>query len=232
MDITNNKNIGTLYIVATPIGNLEDVTMRAVRILKEVAFVLAEDTRQSAKLLSHYGISTHLVSYRDQNHERMISKVMEKLDVGLDLALVSDSGTPVISDPGFKLVRELVAKGYKVTPIPGPSAVISALSASGVATDKFIFLGFLPKSDSNRKDLLKEYGALNTTLVIYESPARVVKLLEEVATVLPGRKVTLANDITKLYEAFYTDSPQLLLERINEGKIKLKGEFVVLIDKE
>lgn len=229
---TKSEGKGILYIVATPIGNLEDMTFRAVRILKEVAFVLAEDTRQTSKLLNHYNISAQLVSYRDQNHDRMIGKVMEKLDLGLNLALVSDSGTPVISDPGFKLVRELVLRGYKVSPIPGPSAVISALSASGVATDKFIFLGFLPKSDAHRKDLLKEYGNLNSTLVMYESPQRIGKLLQEIIDTLPSRRVTLANDITKMHEAFDTDYPEKLLELVNDGKIKQKGEFVVLVDKE
>ncbi|HRI06141.1 MAG TPA: 16S rRNA (cytidine(1402)-2'-O)-methyltransferase [Candidatus Dojkabacteria bacterium] len=229
---TKSEGKGILYIVATPIGNLEDMTFRAVRILKEVAFVLAEDTRQTSKLLNHYNISAQLVSYRDQNHDRMIGKVMEKLDLGLNLALVSDSGTPVISDPGFKLVRELVSRGYKVSPIPGPSAVVSALSASGVATDKFIFLGFLPKSDAHRKDLLKEYGSLNSTLVMYESPQRIGKLLQEIIDTLPSRRVTLANDITKMHEAFDTDYPEKLLELVNDGKIKQKGEFVVLVDKE
>lgn len=229
---TKSEGKGILYIVATPIGNLEDMTFRAVRILKEVAFVLAEDTRQTLKLLNHYNISAQLVSYRDQNHDRMIGKVVEKLDLGMNLALVSDSGTPVISDPGFKLVRELVSRGYKVSPIPGPSAVVSALSASGVATDKFIFLGFLPKSDAHRKDLLKEYGSLNSTLVMYESPQRIGKLLQEIIDTLPSRRVTLANDITKMYEAFDTDYPDKLLELVNDGKIKQKGEFVVLVDKE
>lgn len=229
---TKSEGKGILYIVATPIGNLEDMAFRAVRILKEVAFVLAEDTRQTLKLLNHYNISAQLVSYRDQNHDRMIGKVMEKLDLGMNLALVSDSGTPVISDPGFKLVRELVSRGYKVSPIPGPSAVISALSASGVATDKFIFLGFLPKSDAHRKDLLKEYGSLNSTLVMYESPQRIGKLLQEIIDTLPSRRVTLANDITKMHEAFDTDYPEKLLELVNDGKIKQKGEFVVLVDKE
>ena len=131
---------GKLYIVATPIGNLSDMTLRAIEVLKSVAFVLSEDTRESKKLLDRYEIPTQLISYRDQNHERVIGKVLEKLDMGLDLALISDAGTPLISDPGFKLVRDLREKGYDVVSIPGASAVIAALSVSGLPTDRFVFL--------------------------------------------------------------------------------------------
>ena len=138
---------GKLYIVATPIGHLKDMTFRAVEILKGVPFVLAEDTRESKKLLDRYEITTQLISYRDQNHERMLPKILEKLDMGLDLALISDCGTPLISDPGYKLVSELRELDYEIIPIPGPSALTSALSVSGMPVDKFVFLGFLPKSE-------------------------------------------------------------------------------------
>jgi len=150
-------NKGKLYVVATPIGNLEDITFRAIDTLKKVTFVLAEDTRESYKLFNRYDIKTQLISYRDQNHEKMLGKILEKLDMGLDLALISDCGTPLISDPGFKLIRELRERKYDVVSIPGPSALTSALSISGLVTDRFAFLGFLPKSDIKRKKLLQEY---------------------------------------------------------------------------
>ncbi len=232
MSEVNENRKGILYVVATPIGNLGDITYRAVEVLKSVGFILAEDTRQSAKLLKRYSINAPLVSYRDQNHLRMIEKVVEKLDLGIDLALVSDSGTPVISDPGFKLVRELVELGYVVQPIPGANAAIAAISVSGVTPDKFIFLGFLPKSDSKRRDMLKEYGSLNLSMIIYESPQRVEKLLEEIFESVGNRNVVLANDITKLYEKFSRGSAQDLLAQVRNGEIKTKGEFVVLVDKE
>ncbi|MDD3475128.1 MAG: 16S rRNA (cytidine(1402)-2'-O)-methyltransferase, partial [Candidatus Dojkabacteria bacterium] len=169
---------GTLFIVATPIGNLEDITFRAVDTLKKVAFILAEDTRESKKLLDRYDISTQLISYRDQNHEKILQKVVEKLDMGLDLALISDSGTPLISDPGFKLVKYLRENMHEVLAIPGASALTSALSISGLPTDRFVFLGFLPKSDTRREKIFKEYMNLHNTLVMYESPKRLLRLLE------------------------------------------------------
>ena len=219
---------GKLYIVATPIGNLEDISFRAISTLKEVTFVLAEDTRQTLKLFNRYEIKTHLVSYRDQNHDRIMPKVLEKLDMGLNLALVSDSGTPNISDPGFKLVRDLKEKGYEVIPIPGASAVISALSASGLNTDKFTFLGFLPKGDGKRITTLEVFKDIPTTLVIYESPKRLMSLLNEIEEVFGNRKIAIANDITKLYEKIETGNLLDLKEKYSED---LKGEFVVLIEK-
>ncbi|HVX92771.1 MAG TPA: 16S rRNA (cytidine(1402)-2'-O)-methyltransferase [Candidatus Dojkabacteria bacterium] len=219
---------GKLYIVATPIGNLEDISFRAISMLKNVTFVLAEDTRQTLKLFNRYEIKTHLVSYRDQNHDRIMPKVLEKLDMGLDLAIVSDSGTPNISDPGFKLVRDLKEKDYEVIPIPGASAVISALSASGLNTDKFTFLGFLPKGDGKRITTLEAFKDIPTTLVIYESPNRLKSLLEEIEKVFGDRKISIANDITKLYEKIETGNLSDLKEKYSGD---LKGEFVVLIEK-
>lgn len=224
-------NKGKLYIVATPIGNLSDMTYRSVEILNSVAFILAEDTRVSSKLMAHYKINPPLISYRDQNHERMIVKILEKLDMGLSLALISDAGTPTISDPGFKLVRELKQKGYEVLPIPGADAVTSSLSASGLPTDRYVFLGFLPKSDSKISSILKEYGQLDATLVFYESPNRLGDLLNQILNVLGDRTVCIANDITKMYEKIETDKVSKLLE--NSLLVKHpKGEFVVLIGKE
>jgi 16S rRNA (cytidine1402-2'-O)-methyltransferase len=224
-------NKGKLYIVATPIGNLSDMTYRSVEILNSVAFILAEDTRVSSKLMAHYKINPPLISYRDQNHERMIIKILEKLDMGLSLALISDAGTPTISDPGFKLVRELKQKGYDVLPIPGADAVTSSLSASGLPTDRYVFLGFLPKSDSKISSILKEYGKLDATLVFYESPNRLEDLLKQILNVLGDRTVCIANDITKMYEKIETDRVSKLIENSHLVKHP-KGEFVVLIGKE
>lgn len=224
-----------LYIVGTPIGNLEDITLRAIRTLKEVNFILAEDTRETAKLLRKYDIATPLVSYRDQNHNRIITKVFEKLDLGLNLALVSDAGTPTISDPGYKLVHEVKMKGYEVIPIPGPSAVITALSASGIPTDKFIFVGFLPKSDSKREEILKKYMTDDSTIVIYEAPTRLIELLEMIANIDGKRNVSIANDLTKMMEKIEFGQVELLLKNwkdlLSSGR-KIKGEFVISISKE
>jgi len=219
---------GKLYVIATPIGNLEDITFRAIGILKKVIFILAEDTRESKKLLNRYKITTQLISYRDQNHERMLPKILEKLDMGLDLALISDCGTPLISDPGYQLVSELRELEYEVIPIPGPSALTSALSVSGMPIDKFTFLGFLPKSEAKRKNLLKKYGELGSTLVIYESPHRLLKLLKQIYEVLGERKVFLAKDISKRRETFISEEIFSLIKKL-EKKEEIHGEYVVLI---
>lgn len=225
-------NKGKLYVVATPIGNLQDMTFRAVDILKQVAFILAEDTRESYKLLQRYEISTQLISYRDQNHERMVEKILEKLNMGLDLALISDCGTPLISDPGYRLVRELRFKGYEVLAIPGPSALISALSVSGLATDRFIFFGFLPKSDVRREKLLKEYLNLDSTLVFYESPNRLLKLLEILKKVFGNVNVSVARDITKMRESYFVGDITKVMEEININDFENNphGEYVVMLE--
>ena len=219
---------GKLFVVATPIGNLEDITFRAVDILKRVPFVLAEDTRESKKLFERYGIETTLISYRDQNHDRMIGKIYEKLNMGLDLALISDAGTPLISDPGYKLVRELREEGYDVISIPGASAVTAALSVSGLPTDRFLFLGFLPKSDAKRRKLIEQYKGFESTLVIYESPHRLSKLLELVLDVYGNIKVFLAKDISKMREESFSGTVSEVLEVLKERDFENNphGEFV------
>lgn len=224
-------NKGKLYIVATPIGHLEDITLRALEILKKVPFILAEDTRESKKLLDRYEINTQLVSYRDQNHERMMLKILEKLDMGLNLALVSDNGTPLISDPGYKLVHELREKGYEITPIPGPSALTSALSISGLPTDKFSYLGFLPKSESKRKDILNDYLQLENTIVIYESPNRLLKLLELVKDIDGDISVCAIRDMTKVHEKVYFNNVKDVLEQLKKDNLEENphGEWVVLL---
>jgi len=218
----------TLFVVATPIGNLQDITLRAISTLESVDYILCEDTRETAKLLHKYEIDKKMISYRDQNHERIIEKIVSLLLI-CDLAIVSDSGTPNISDPGFKLIRELTKRGVKIIPIPGPSAIISALSISALPTDKFIYLGFLPKQESARARLLEEYGKLETTLVIYESPFRIHKLLQEIFETLGDRVITVVKDMTKLKESIITNRTS---EMLNIYKIdNSKGEFVVLISK-
>lgn len=225
-------NKGKLYVVATPIGNLNDMTFRAVDTLKSVAFILAEDTRETSKLLQRYEIQTQLVSYRDQNHDRMIGKVVEKLDMGLDLALVSDCGTPLISDPGYRLVRDLREKGYDVLAIPGASALTSALSVSGLATDRFTFFGFLPKSDVRREKLLSQYKELDSTLVFYESPNRLLKLLELLEKIFDDCIVTVARDISKMSEQYFFGDINTVKASIdvNDFENNPHGEYVVMVE--
>lgn len=224
---------GKLYVVATPIGNLKDITFRAIDTLKEVGFILAEDTRETNKLLERYEINTQIVSYRDQNHERMIGKVIEKLEAGLDLALVSDCGTPLISDPGYKLVKDLRELGYEIISIPGPSALTSALSIAGLPTDSFLFLGFLPKANGKREKLLKKSLDFNTTLVIYESPNRIIKFLNGIEKLDSECLVSAIRDISKKREKVYWGSiSDVILAMVKDGlEENPHGEWVVVISK-
>lgn len=223
---------GKLYVVGTPIGNLSDITFRAVSILKKVHFVLAEDTKESKKLLDKYKINTELISYRDQNHSKILEKIVEKLDMGLDLALISDSGTPLISDPGYKLVRYLREKEYDVIALPGPSALVSALSVSGLPTDRFVFLGFLPKSDSKRRKILEEYKDLRNTIIIYESPNRLFKLLNLLKEEL-GKDVviSLSKDISKLRERYLFGEVVNIIDILEDEGFEENphGEFVCIV---
>ena len=219
----------TLYIVSTPIGNLKDITLRAVDVLKNVNVILSEDTRETSKLLDHYNILCRQLSYRDQNHKKMVGVVFKLLESGNNVALITDSGTPLISDPGFKLVKECLDKGYKVTSLPGPSAVISALVLSGLPTDKFTFLGFLPKSKRQRQNILAEYGKHDSTLIIYESPYKILDLLDEVFEILGDRYVSLVKEMTKVHEKIYRGYIKDIKEALKEKK--LKGEYVLLISK-
>jgi 16S rRNA (cytidine1402-2'-O)-methyltransferase len=224
-------NKGKLYVVATPIGNLQDITLRAIDTLKSVAFILAEDTRESKKLLDRYGVKTQLISYRDQNHTKIINKIIEKLDMSLNLALVSDNGTPLISDPGYKLVRELREREYEVIPIPGPSALTSALSIGGLPTDKFTFLGFLPKSNVKREALLKSVLELKNTLIIYESPKRLFRLLELIKEMDSSLFVSALKDMTKARESSYSGTVENVIEKLREDGLEENayGEWVVLV---
>jgi 16S rRNA (cytidine1402-2'-O)-methyltransferase len=218
-----------LYIVPTPIGNMGDITLRAIEVLKLVDVILSEDTRETDKILKKYGIEKPQKSYRDQNHVFMVGQVKEILDSGKSLALVSDSGTPLISDPGFKLVRDLCEKGYAIEALPGASAVTTSLSISGLPTDKFLFLGFLPKTQIQKEKFFAKYEDLDATLIFYESPFRLLKTLETVQSVLGDRASCVCNDLTKLYEDVFRGT----LSQANAyyKTKKIKGEFVILVAK-
>lgn len=191
--------MNTLYIVPTPIGNLEDITLRALRILREVQLIAAEDTRTTRKLLDHYQITTPLTSYHEHNKLTKLDRIMQALTVG-DVALVSDAGTPGISDPGYELIREAIAQGVMVVPLPGPSAVITALVASGLPTDSYTYLGFLPRKTKALRAALEAVKSEPRTLVVYESPNRLTDTLNTIIEVLGDRPVAVARELTKIYE--------------------------------
>ncbi|MBL8056698.1 MAG: 16S rRNA (cytidine(1402)-2'-O)-methyltransferase [Anaerolineales bacterium] len=194
--------MGTLYLVATPIGNLEDITARALRILREAALIAAEDTRHTRRLLTHFAIHTPLTSYYEHNKLDKLDAVLAALETG-DVALVSDAGTPALSDPGYELVRAALAAGHAVTPVPGPSAVLAALVASGLPTDAFVYLGFLPRKDAERRRLLESVRAEPRTLVAYEAPHRLLETLADLRAVLGDRPAAVARELTKLHEEIF-----------------------------
>ena len=217
----------TLYLVATPIGNLEDITLRALRTLKECDVVAAEDTRRTGQLLKHFGISKPMLSYFQFNEAKRSEEILERLQRGDKVALVTDAGTPAISDPGERVVRAAVERGFRVEAVPGPCALVAGLTASGLPTDEFHFIGFLPHKSGQRRKKLETLAAFEGTLVLYESPYRVEKLLNELREVFPERRVVLARELTKKFEEFLRGTPAQLLEVLR--KRTLKGEFVVLV---
>lgn len=222
---------GTLYLVPTPIGNLEDITLRALRVLKEADFVLCEDTRQTVKLLNHYGVQKPLVSFYSQNQERRIPGVIKDLLSGKSAALVSDSGTPGISDPGFFLVSAALEANVPVVSLPGPSAVITALVASGLPTNGFVFLGFLKRKAGKLKKELRNASSCGKTVVFYESPHRVKKTLALCAEVFGGGcRAVLARELTKKFEEYIRGTIDGVIENIRDRE--MMGEFVVLISPE
>jgi len=220
----------TLYLVATPIGNLEDITLRALRVLKECDIVAAEDTRHSGQLLKHFGISKPLLSYFQFNEAKRSEEIIERLRRGEKIALVTDAGSPGISDPGERVVKAATVAGFRVESIPGPSALVAALTASGLPTDEFHFIGFLPHKSGQRRHKLESLKNFDGTLVLYESPYRVEKLLGELSEVFPDRHIVLARELTKKFEEFLRGKPAELLALTQ--KRSLKGEFVVLISPE
>lgn len=225
------NNIGTLYIVATPIGNLEDITFRAIRILKEVDYVLCEDTRTTQNLLNKYDIKTKTMSYHAHSSEGKESSIINLIRGGKNLALVSDAGTPCISDPGVLLVsniRKEFGNEAKISPIPGPSALISALSASGISSAEFVFLGFLPHK-KGREKIFKEIKETEKAVVFYESTHRILKTFSSMNTYFPDRQIMIAREITKQFEEFVSGTSIELLEYFNNNKDKQRGEFVVIV---
>lgn len=220
-------SIGTLYIIATPIGNLEDITLRALRILKDVDLVAAEDTRHSRKLLTHFGISKPLTSYFDHNKNIKGALILDKLRNGLSVALISDAGTPCISDPGYQLVRDAVREGIDVVPIPGPCAAVSALSASGLPTDSFAFEGFLPNRVGKRREKLGRLKDESRVLIFYEAPTRLVASLSDILEIMGDREVVLAREVTKVYEEFLRGPLSHVMESLKERQVK--GEIVLIL---
>ena len=221
---------GTLFIVATPIGNLDDISFRAVEILKSVDLVLAEDTRHSKKLLKHLNIAKPIRAFHEHNEREKMKAVIGELHSGKSIALISDAGTPLISDPGYFLVAQAKKEGLRVVPIPGPSALITALSASGLTSDSFTFLGFLPSKKTARVKLLKSLVSRTETSIFYESPKRILATLTDMYSIFGGsREVCLARELTKLFETIQTDSIPNLIKYLNIDKSHQKGEFVILV---
>ena len=218
---------GILYLVATPIGNLDDITLRAIKILKEVDFIAAEDIRHSLKLLNHLQISKPLISYHKHNEDIKSELLIEKLNNNKNIALVTDAGTPGISDPGEEIVRQCIENNIKIVPIPGACAFINALICSGLDTTEFTFLGFLPLNKKNRKEQLEKIKNCITTSILYEAPHKLLSTLKDLSEILENRKIVLAKEITKIHEDFIFGTAKELLERIENPK----GEFVILIEK-
>lgn len=218
--------MGTLYLVATPIGNLDDVTLRALHVLESVPLIAAEDTRHTLKLLTHFGLRRPLVSLHAQNETRQISSIIDRLGRH-DIALVSDAGTPALSDPGVRLVSAAVARGYRVVPVPGPSAVLAALVSSGLPTDQFTFLGFLPRKRGELERVLRDAGQARRTFVFFESPHRITKTLDIMASALGPRSLVVAREITKVHEEFLRGTPATLLEHFK--KAPPRGELTVVV---
>ncbi|MFT7688210.1 MAG: 16S rRNA (cytidine1402-2'-O)-methyltransferase [Candidatus Azotimanducaceae bacterium] len=221
----------SLYIVATPIGNLEDISQRALKILSAVTLIAAEDTRHSRVLLQNFGIRTPLVAYHDHNESNATNSLMEKLIAGDDIALISDAGTPLISDPGYRIVKRAQENGIEVIPIPGASALIAALSVAGLPTDRFHFEGFLASKSVGRRSRLKELQNLSSTLIFYEGPHRIEATLSDLALVLgESRLGTISREMTKRYEQISYGSLAELLEKVQSGEIPARGEFVVVVE--
>jgi len=219
--------MGKLYVVPTPIGNLKDITLRALEVLRKVPVIVCEDTRQTLKLLNHYKLTgKRLVSYYQPKEEEKLPLILKLLEEN-DIALVSDAGTPAVSDPGYKLIREVINKGFEVEVLPGPSAVITALVGSGLPTDRFLFLGFPPKKGV--ENFFKPYKGLETTFILYESPSRILKTLEVIKNLFNNPPTVVAKELTKIHEEFIRGkTTEEVINYLKETPDKLKGEFVIL----
>lgn len=218
--------MGTLYLVATPIGNLEDLSPRAQRTLREVGLIAAEDTRHTRQLLTHFDIHTPLTSYYEHNKLSKLDKILAALSAG-DVALVSDAGTPAINDPGYELVKAALAAGHTVSPVPGPSAPLAALAASGLPTDAFLYLGYLPRKSAERKSLLEGVAALPYTLIFLETPHRLLEALDDLETVLGPRPMAAARELTKLHEQIWRGTIAETKAHFNENEPR--GEFTLVV---
>src|ERR687891_2630849 len=221
---------GTLYLVATPIGNLADITQRALQVLRDVDLIACEDTRHTHKLLNHYSITTKTISYHEHNEQQRAAELIERLKQGSNIAVVSDAGTPSISDPGFRLVRAAIENEISIVPVPGPSALIAALIAAGLPTDEFFFAGFLPSRTSARRARLNELRSVPGTLIFYEAPHRLATTLNDALEILGEREAVVARELTKLHEEIRRGRlSDLAMHYANEKN--LRGEIVVLIDR-
>lgn len=219
---------GTLYIVSTPIGNLEDITLRALRILKSVDVIAAEDTRHSLKLLNYYNISKPMISYWKEKEKIRSDELIERLKRGESIALITDSGTPGISDPGAIIIKRAIEEGFQPIAIPGPSAFIAALSISGLPTDEFVFIGFLPSKSKQRQDYLKNLYLEPKTLIFYEAPHRILETLNDIRNIFGDRKCVVAKEITKIHEDILRGRISQIIEDIKKSKIA--GEYVIIIE--
>ena len=222
--------IGSLYIIATPIGNLSDITLRAIETLKNVDLVLAEDTRHSKKLFDHYEIKSPLTAFHEHNENEKASGIISEINSGKSIALISDAGTPLISDPGYQLVSEAKKIGINVIPIPGPNAAIAALSSSGIASSSFSFFGFLPAKQASRLKLLKTKRSLDETIIFYESPKRILATIKDMMDVFgETRRVCLAKELTKSFETILNDNLIALIDYLESDPSHQKGEFVLIV---
>lgn len=222
-----NQKKGNLYIIATPIGNLEDITLRAIRILKEVDLIAAEDTRHTLKLLNHLEISKPLISYHRHNEEIRAEELIKELKTGKNIGLVSDAGTPGICDPGEEIIKKCIEESIKIVPIPGACAMINALITSGISTKEFIFLGFLPLNKKSRKEKLEEIKNANKTIILYEAPHKLKNTLNDLSDILQSREVVLARELTKIHEEYIRGTVKELMEKTDN----LKGEMILIIEK-
>jgi 16S rRNA (cytidine1402-2'-O)-methyltransferase len=218
--------MGTLYLVATPIGNLEDMSPRAVRILREASLIAAEDTRHTGKLLKHFEIKTPITSYFEHNKLNKLDFILDKLSSG-DVALVSDAGTPAVNDPGYELVKAALASNFDVRPVPGPSAPIAALTASGLPTDAFLYLGYLPHKTSDRHKFIEQVATLSYTLIFLESPYRILESLEDILSILGDRQICVAREMTKMFEEYWRGSVSGAVEHFKSQPAR--GEFTLVV---
>lgn len=222
---------GVLYLIATPIGNLEDITLRALRILKEVDVIACEDTRHTQHLLTHFSISSPTISYHEHNEASRAAQLIERLESGQSVAVVTDAGTPLVSDPGFRIVRSAIEKGIQVIAIPGASAVLTALAGSGMPTDVFYFGGFLPPKQGQRRKTLESCATLEATLVFYEAPHRILETLEDLQAVMGDRQVSLARELTKMHEEFLRGTASEVRTAL-AARPAIKGEMTLLVSRE